>query len=520
MAALVIGGCVAGVSGLISRTITRSRQNLPSISGSVTSTTPCPMRLKTALGLQYKRGPLFGHFVLNPQPLYRPDRLNLAPRFGFAFAVSNKTVVRGGAAIFTNFIPTTYADQAATDFPMSSYNTISNPTTYSLAPAPVSLPGLTSLSGAPMPPNGNPKEIPPNTPVNLTPIANVVGQLIGWWASPNLKNGYTETANLTVEQKLPGDMALQASFVTSTALNLFNSGNPNAYTGALPENTPYTNITPGLGEFDVTENQAISHYNALQVQLRKISPVHGMVFQANYTYASDLADADSVYSDYDGSGGITPNDPTCIRCEYGRANSDLRHRFVANFTYSVPGRWGFVPSPISKGWQLLGIYQIQTGFPFNVLEPYGSLQYGYDILEGGYGGVRPNVGAHVTKAPSGTAQFFSSDVLNNLNTYFPSPQVYSSIQGGNVQAAPGSLGRNTFTSPSWWNGDFSMIKNTQLFERLNMQFRAEFFNVFNHTQFATPYAVVGPPGTSFGYSTSTNPATSERQIQFGLRFTF
>jgi hypothetical protein len=459
-------------------------------------------------------GPLADQFVLNPKPLWQPNRLNLAPRVGFAFAATNQTVVRGGFAIFTNNIPTTYADQGATDFPMSSNNALSNQP-YSLAPLPVTLPPLESTSGVVMPPDGNTKKIPPNTPVNLAPIAAIVGPVTGWWWSRTLKNGYTETANLTLEQRLPADMALQMSFVTSTAMDLFNEGYPNAYNGALPEYTPYTNASPGLGEIAVTKNQAISHYNALQVQVRKISSLHGLQYQANYTWASNLADADSVYSDYGPNGGITANNPFCIRCEYGRANSDVRHRFVANFSYSIPGRWGFMPSKLSNGWQTLGIFQAQTGFPFNVIEPYGSLQYGFDILEYPYGGVRPFVGQPATKAPSGTPQFFSNDVLNNVNTYFPSPQVYSPIQGATVQASPGNLSRNNFTSPSWWNADFSMMKNTQLLEHLNMQFRAEFFNIFNHPQFATPNSLIG---TGFGFSTSTIAA--ERQIQFGLRFIF
>jgi hypothetical protein len=474
-----------------------------------------PYEIEKRLGRVVDTGPLAYHLVINPVPLYAPTRLNLVPRLGFAWAVSNQTVVRGGFAMFTNFIPFNYNDQGLS-FPEVFSATLTSPT-YGLVPLPVSLPPLESTSGVVMPPNGNPKLVPANTPVNLAPLAAITGTINAFLTSQNAKNGYTYTANFTVEQKLPTDMAMQASFVTSTALDLFNESYSNAYNGALPQYTPYTDTTPGLGEIAVTRNQAISHYNALQIQVRKISPLHGLQYQANYTYASNLADADSVYSDYGGNGGITPQNPFCVPCEYGRANSDIRHRFVANFSYSIPGRWGFMPSKLSNGWQALGIFQAQTGFPWNVIEPYGTYQYGLDILEYPYGGVRPFIGQPTTKAPSGTPQFFSNAVLNNINTYFPSPLVYSPIAGSTVQATVGNLARNAFVSPSWWNADFSMTKNTQLLERLNMQFRAEFFNIFNHPQFATPTNVIG---TGFGFSTATNPATSERQIQFGVRFTF
>jgi hypothetical protein len=87
---------------------------------------------------------------------------------------------------------------------------------------------------------------------------------------------------------------------------------------------------------------------------------------------------------------------------------------------------------------------------------------------------------------------------------------------GTVQTAPGNLRRDTFTGPVWWNFDFSSIKDPQITPGVALQFRTEFFNLFNHSTFGTPTSVLGDP--SFGLSTGT--ATTERQIQFGLRLTF
>jgi hypothetical protein len=472
-----------------------------------------PYEIENRLGGITEQGPLAGHFVLSPQPLYPSQKVNFAPRLGLAYAASNRTVIRGGFAIFTNIIPTVYPDQAAVDFPIASLSYLTSPT-YSLAPLSVSLPALESTSGVVMPPGGSTKNIPANTPVNLSPIAALIGPVAGYWGSNLLKNGYTVTGNLTLEQRLPADMALQMSYITSNALNLYNAAYPNAYNGAESIYTPYTNVTPGLGEFQLSKNQGISHYNGLQVQMRKISPLHGLQYQANYTWASTLTDSDSVFSGSGVSGGISLNNPTCIRCEYSRASFAVRQRFIGNFSYNIPGRWGFVPAMISSGWQMLGIYSAQTGFPFSVVGSVGTEQYGFDSLNGV--GARPFAVKAATKAPSGKPQFFSSDVINNTSDYYSSPQVFSANLNANVQTAPGDLPRNIYTGPSWWNADYSLLKDTHLAERLNMQFRAEFFNIFNHPTFNTPTSVIG--NGSFGLSTATQ--TSERQIQFGARLMF
>jgi hypothetical protein len=473
-----------------------------------------PYEIENRLGGVSDSGSLAGQFVLNPTPLYTPDRLSFAPRFGVAYHATNKTVLRGGVAIFTNTIPMVYPDQAAVNFPLASFSSLANPT-YSLTPLSVSLPSLTSTSGATIPPAGGPKKIPANTPVNLAPIAAETGPIIGDWPSDKMKNGYTLTGNFTLEQQLPGDLALQMSYVNNNGIDLYQSSYPNAFTGAQTQYTPYTNTTPGLGEIEIFYNDAISHYNALQVQARKISPIHGLQYQVNYTWGKNLTDADAVWSAPGSSGGVTQNNPTCIPCEYARASYDLTQRLVANFSYNIPGRWGGAPSVLSKGWQVLGIFTAQTGFPFTIVGPYGTLQYGFDTLNGV--GARPNFVKWATRDPQHRAQFFSSDAINNTSDYFSVPTVVSNIAGvGTVQTGPGDLGRNTYTGPSWWNADFSMVKDTKIAEVLNTQFRAEFFNIFNHPTFGTPGGTIG--SSNFGLSTGTQSA--EREMQFGLRFMF
>jgi hypothetical protein len=481
-----------------------------------------PYEIRDRLAAIVDQGPLFGHMVVNPKPIYEPDRINFAPRLGFAYLVTSKTVLRGGYAIFTNILPTVYPDQAAVDFPMASASFLNN-APYSLTPLSVTLPVLTSITGAVIPPNGNTRLIPPNTPVNLAPVAAVTGNLTGDWASQELKNGYTMSGNLTLEQQLPSNIVFMVSGVTTDSSNLYNPRFPNAYVGAQPAYTPYSTITPGLGEFYLIYNQGIVHYLALQTQIRKVSPAHGMQFQVNYTWDQDLTNSDSVFSGWgnqdtgQANSAMSLNDPTCLKCEYARANNLVAQRLEANFDYEIPGAWGAVPKAISRGWEAAGIYTFQSGFPFTIASPYGTLQYGYDNLDGG--GTRP---FFIKKAPRnphhGVPQYFANDVMTNqgLNGAYWSIPTTSSSTLGTVQTAPGNLGRNTYTGPSWWNLDFSLVKDTDLTRGLKLQLRTEFFNIFNHPTFNTPNSLI--TDSVFGLSNGT--ASTERQIQFGARLIF
>jgi hypothetical protein len=469
-------------------------------------------------------GNLYGHMVLNPAPFYQPDYPNFGPRLGIADRLSSKTVLRGGFGIFSNMIPIVYPDQTLANFPTASFSYLDG-APYSLTPLAVSLPALTDLSGNVMPPQGNTKLIPPNTPVNLAPIAAIIGVISGDYASDRMRNGYTISGNATVERELPGSVNLSVSYVLNNGVHLYNQTYPNAYNGAAPQNAPYTQITPGLGELQVFYNGAYSSYNALQVQARKISPTHGLQFQANYTWGKDMTDADAVWTGPGTSGGTTRNNPQCLKCEYAQATYSVRQRFVANFEYELPfGRAQSLPKRLTHGWKLLGIYSAQSGFPLTVVGPYGTLQYGYDTIDGV--GARPFLLQQATKNTGGGPQFFSNAVIAGTTpgvndgtngNYFGIPTATSPYFGGaTVQTTPGNLGRNTFIGPSWSNFDFSVVKDTRITESKMLQFRAEFFNLPNQATFGTPTSTIGNP--TFGTSTGTQ--TAERQIQFALRFIF
>lgn len=476
-------------------------------------------------------GALYGHFVVNPEPLWQPDRVSgdFGPRLGMAYDLGRNTVLRGGFAIFTNMIPTVYPDQALVNFPVASLNYLPG-ATYSLTPQPVSLPTLTNTSGQSLAANGNTKSVPANSPINAAPYAAILGPLSGDFPSDRMRNGYTINSNLTMEHQFKGDIAASASYVVNSGVSLYNSEYPNAYGGAEPQYTPFSNISPGLGEIQVFYNGAHSSYNALQVQAHKISPSHGLIFGANYTWGKILTDGDAIWSAPNASGGISTNNPLCIKCDYAPASYSIAQRFVANFEYTLPlAHFQSAPKRLTEGWKLLGIFQFQSGFPFTVVSPYGSLPFGYDGYNGT--GSRPFLLQHaglnsVMKAGCGP-QFFSDAVIgldptscasqNGLGTgYFGTPTLTSPISGNLVMPTPGNLGRNTFSSPNWNNLDFSVIKDTRISESKALEFRAEFFNLPNQATFGTPGGTLGS-GT---FGKITNTATTEREIQFGLRFIF
>jgi Carboxypeptidase regulatory-like domain/TonB dependent receptor len=482
---------------------------------------------------------LFGRMVLNPSPIYREDYKGFAPRFGMAWKITPKTVLRGGFAIFTNLPLSQTADQQGFNFPFSGYSTAPN-LLFTTTPRPLSLPPIKDLAGNVVPANGNSKTVPKNDPIDLTPYAPLLTNL----TSNDLHNGYTISGNVTVERELPWNTVLQAGYVFNNAVSLYASQYPNAYAGAPLSIAPYTVINPGLSEFQLTDNHGHSTYNSLQVVFRKSAPTAGLTFQLSYTYAKAIDNATTVYNGGDSANSsVAQNNPLCWSCEKAPSSFDVRHRVVVNFSYALPfDKIVAAPKRLTQGWTLWGITTASRGFPFTVLTPFGSAEYGIDTYAGST--VRPDL----VKTPTYKAgnqgpeeQLFSNAVLqdsanfaaavNNNQSFagqfFAVP--LTSLNGSTVAAHPGDLGRNTFRGAGFSNLDLSLAKDTKLFERLSMQFRAEFFNIFNQHVFATPgltpqsgagvssnMRTLGSPG--FGVSTAT--LFDPREIQLGLRLIF
>ena len=460
---------------------------------------------------------LYLRMVLNPQPIYRSDHNGYAPRLGMAWQVHPKTVIRGGFAIFTNLPLSQTADQQGFNFPFAGFSTPTN-LTFTTTPRAVTLPPIHDLSGNIIPSNGNSKTVPPNDPIDLTPYGPGLETNL---TSNDLHNGYTMSGNFTLERELPFNAVVQAGYVFNNAVGLYASQYPNGYTSAPLSVAKYTVANPGLGEFQLTDNHAHSTYNSLQAMLRKSVPSAGLTFQLSYTFSKAIDNATTVYNGNSANSAVAQNNPFCWSCEKSLASFDVPQRVVVNFSYQLPFDKAapHASKRLTDGWMLWGIATASSGFPFTVVTPFGSAEYGIDTYAGST--VRPNLVSKATLKPAGQGpeeQFFSNAVITdstNFSQAIANNQSFTgqffavplaTLDGNTVAATPGNLGRNTFRSAGYSNFDISLAKDTRLFERASMQFRAEFFNIFNQHVFFDPESHARQPGLRHGDVDAIRPA--------------
>ncbi|PYS17422.1 MAG: hypothetical protein DMG17_09730, partial [Acidobacteria bacterium] len=273
-------------------------------------------------------------------------------------------------------------------------------------------------------------------------------------------------------------------------------------------------INPVFSEIRFQSPNANSYHNDLALGLQKRLN-QGFVMQVAYTLSKTVDDGSGVTSTGDNFVQGQRGDYTWdMKLKRGLASFDVRHSFTTNFSYEIPAfktanGWKGV---MAKGWQLNGILTMSSGYPFSVEENRTAQ---VNAL-GNRDNLRPSL------IPGG----------NNNPIRKGNPDVY--VDASQFVLAPvgmfGNLGRNTLISPGLFEFDGSLFKNFALAENHKLQFRAEFFNLFNHPNFGAPvngtsvpnnaYLVNsdGTPNANFGQISYTR--TSARQIQLALRYTF
>jgi hypothetical protein len=249
-------------------------------------------------------------------------------------------------------------------------------------------------------------------------------------------------------------------------------------------------------------------------------------FQASYTWAHsiDIASNANLGPTQNNSDFRDFRNP---RAERGNSDFDVRHRFVVNSIYELPfghgkrffGQAGGLANQVVGGWQVANIVSVSSGNWYTVLDSNGN----FANADGGAGGVsqRPDQVGDPNKAGpvAGNPGCVAPGKIRTPTVWF-NTCAYADPALGSF----GNVGRNTIESPGYTTWDFSTFKNFRTSERTNLEFRAEFFNVLNHTNFL--FANSGPQngnnatilGTSqFG---SLTAARTPRQIQFALKFSF
>ncbi len=337
---------------------------------------------------------------------------------------------------------------------------------------------------------------------------------------PDLKTLTVESWSLKIEQQLSSNTSLGVSYIGSHGYHELLSVDANlpatticppspcpagypagAYyypTGAALTNNAVWNTTNWFSE-------GISSYHGLEVDVNRRFG-HGLQFRGVYTFSKTLDDGDNMNTSVATNSPAFVANPLQPKADYGRASFDVRHAAVINATYDLPFGRG---SPSHEhpwverligNWQVSGIETVQSGLPFTPQLSYNPSNDG-DTRNP----VRPSLN------PNFTGQV----IQGGPNRYF-NPNAF-------IQPLPGTYGnagRNILQGPGLVETDLSLTKKFSFSERLGLQFRSEFFNVFNHTNFNTPNPVVfasatGGPSPTAAVITATS--TTSRQIQFGLK---
>jgi hypothetical protein len=270
-------------------------------------------------------------------------------------------------------------------------------------------------------------------------------------------------------------------------------------------------------------NRSHSTYHSLQVSAQKDLTASGLGFQASYTLSKSIDDTSAVFggfvSGYSGAVVQTaPENPFDTRADKAPSNFDIKNVLAFSLFQDLHADRAPFLRPLGKkltaGWQLLGIGTFMSGLPFTVYS--GVQQTGV----GANGTDRPD---QIGKPDLSTSRTVREDYFgmgaNNASFFY----IPINVPGGTGpnQGVFGTLGRNTFRGPGLHNFDMALIKDTPLVTRAqgevaSLQFRAEFFNVFNFVNFGLPSNIVLGPG--FGEISRT--AGTSRQIQFSLKLIY
>jgi hypothetical protein len=385
------------------------------------------------------------------QPAYHTPKADFAPRVGFSWDPygTGKTVIHGYGGLF--YLPMQLSFGLVTNIPAyQSYNV-------NLFQVPLAYPQ-------------------PNPPLPAgTANVNIFPQ--------NPKDPYSTNWLFGVQQEIAKDTVLEIKYVGNKTQHM----QAGVYFAAVNLN-PANNVTQarplsGYANENYDCDCLASSYNSLQVQLRR--HVGKLNFETNYTWSHEIDDTVNVFGGY--------SDPFNPNVDRGSGDWDVRHNLTASAVYSLPELKGSesVLRGVLGGWQTSTIIQARSGLPTNV-----------QLISGFFGlPIRPNF---VTGQDPVLPNVNWPNSSYNINA-FAVPAGYDGSWGTTF----GTVGRNALRGPAFFQWDFSAMKNFPVTERVNLQFRADLFNILNHPNFANPdggiCTAVAPASGSTPASCTTNP---------------
>lgn len=434
----------------------------------------------------------FTNGIINTQPLignsvFTVNNATLLPqpRIGLAWSpAGTKTVVRAGFGMY-NDLQDALGYRTDQNPPFNATYTIPNLT---LDKLPLPLPIVTVSSGS------------------ASPAGT---KIVPGGVQPDLKTPAVLSYSLKIEHEITPNTSLSVGYLGSRGTHELISIDTNIPpTVTCPAKC--ANANPNLANTYSWFSAGSSLYNAMTVDVKhRFSK--GLTFRGAYTWSKALDDGDSLNATAAANAPALVADPANIRADWGPATYDVRNAGVMNVSYDLPfgngkqllnGASGW-ENGVAGGWTLNSIVTIQSGFPFT---PQLSFNPSND-----------NDSRNPVR-PSWNPAFTGPVILAGTNQWF-NPQAFMVPAQGTF----GNVGRNVLTGPGLATWDFSVLKDTHLFEKFNLQFRAEVFNLLNRVNLNTPNLIVftSPSATPAQASpvagTFTQTSTTSRQVQFGLK---
>ena len=419
------------------------------------------------------RNPITGEGPNVIRTIVPPDRNNFAPRFGFAYLLNNKTTIRGGYGVFFNSNFLWLAQGIRGNWPYAISENFANlnvgqtlthvNTAFS--------PDLSIQPGSTVPPSAQ----------HIVNRGNRVG--------------YTQQFNLHLQREIGHDIVLEAGYVATKGTKLSVFSNTNTAPPGPGDPNPRRPF-PELGVTSDMANSASSIYHGLQLKAEKRFS-GGLSFLGTYSWSRDISrDGDGFAQS---AAGQNPDD---LAADRALSNFHRKHIFALNYIYELPFGKGRphlsslsgVGNAVLGGWQLNGIITARSGAPFNVGIPRDIANIGARAVS-----QRPNLSGDPNISNGTAAHWFDTSVFSE-----PAPFTF------------GNAGRNIVIGPGHHLWNFGLYKNFPVREnRDRVQFRVEFFNLWNQVNLSNPDGNFDSP--TFGVISSSLPA---RQIQFGLKYNF
>jgi hypothetical protein len=443
-------------------------------------------------------------------PPYRGDHNNLAPRFGFAYApfVNQKLVVRGGFGVYYDLV-TQITSNLVANPPLTLTNAVFLP-----GPYPDVLAQLRT----------QPSIDPPYGAATGVPL--------------EIRTPYSYHYNLNVQYQLTSDTMIQVGYISSRGIKLLRARVVNFLLPFGPLPGPVTQTRdPRFDLVQINEASSQSSYDSLQITAnRRLS--RGLQFLAGYTWSHSIDDASTIGlfgSSISGARSVSPfpSNPNDVAAERGNSNFDGRHVLTISYTWDLPlgaetvqqrakrrgTRLLVFGAGLLDGWAVSGVTSVRSGQPFTVALGFDNAALGDPTP---FFSQRPD---RVPGEPLTVGPRRGPDLQLN-------PAAFAIPAFGQF----GNLGRNVLRGPNFSQFDMSIHKTTKLAEGVSLQFRAEFFNIFNHPNFALPtetanLGVALNSPENFGISTSTVNTQNQqlgaifaqggpRNIQFGIKLVY